>query len=139
MIKIKTYSELIHLRTFAERFDYLSLQGIVGDMTFGSHRQINQILYNCPEWKSVRRQVILRDNGCDLGIPERPISGKILVHHMNPITVEDILERRFCVFDLENLISCSMNTHNAIHYGDDSIVRANVFVTRKPDDTCPWR
>lgn len=135
----KTYSELCRFSSFEDRFNYLSLQGTVGVQTFGGHRQLNQILYNCPEWKSVRRQIILRDNGCDLGVEDRPIRGKIMVHHLNPITIEDILNRRPCVFDLENLISCSMNTHNAIHYGNDSGLDSYAFATRKTGDTCPWR
>lgn len=137
--QIKTYSRLIELCTFESRFNYLSLQGIVGDPTFGGHRQLNQILYSCDEWKTVRRQVIIRDDGCDLGILDRPIRGKIMVHHINPITIDDVLDRRACVFDLDNLICCSMNTHNAIHYGDDKILVAYAFAERKPGDTCPWR
>lgn len=139
MNQIKTYSKLIQLRTFEDRFNYLNLQGTIGDPTFGGHRKLNQVLYSCPEWKSIRRQVIIRDNGCDLAIEDRPIAGKILIHHINPITIEDIINRHPCVFDLENLISCSMNTHNAIHYGDDEVLKAYMFADRKPGDTCPWR
>lgn len=134
-----TYSELISFDTFEERFNYLNLHGLVGEMTFGGHRRLNQILYNCDEWKSVRRKVILRDNGCDLGIQDRPIAGKILIHHLNPITIDDVLKRKSCVFDLNNLICSSFDTHNAIHYGSNEILRVNTFTTRKPNDTCLWR
>lgn len=135
----KTYSELLRIQSFEDRFAYLNLQGVVGDFTFGGHRQLNQILYNSDEWKSTRRKVILRDNGCDLGIQGYPIAGKILIHHMNPITIDDILNRHPCVFDLENLICCSMDTHNAIHYGNESGLPRYSLVTREPGDTCPWR
>ena len=135
---IKTYSELIRLPTFEERFAYLKLAGCVGAETFGSNRYLNQILYTSPEWRRFRREVIIRDNGYDLGCEGFEIHGKIIIHHVNPITLEDILERRPCVFDLENVICTSHNTHNAIHYSDE-----NQLITlpeeRCENDTCPWK
>ena len=139
MTNKKSYSELIKLKTFKERFDYLKMSGLVGDLTFNGHRYLNQVLYNCAEWKSVRRIAIIRDEGCDLGIPDRQIYGKILVHHINPITIDDVLKRKSCVFDLDNLISTAHETHNAIHYGDESSLPNYTFAIRKPNDTCPWR
>lgn len=135
---IKSYSELCCLRTFVDRFDYLRLDGNIGDPTFGGRRYLNQLLYNSQEWKRVKQQVIIRDNGLDLGIEDRPIFHGILVHHINPITVEDILKRSPCVFDLENLITTCHQTHNAIHYGDESLLCLDL-VNRRPNDTCPWR
>lgn len=134
----KTYSELIKIESFEERFDYLSLSGVVGETTFGSRRYLNQMLYKDPKWRSTRREVILRDDGCDLAHSEYPINGAVYIHHINPITIEDILEERPCVFDLDNLISTSFKTHNAIHYGSKELL-PKTFVTRKQYDTCPWR
>lgn len=134
----KTYSELIKLSTFEERFNYLKIVGVVGEVTFGGHRQLNQILYNSFDWKTVRREVILRDNGCDLAHGDFPICGSIYIHHINPVTIDDILERRPCVFDLDNLISTSFKTHNAIHYGHADNLSIGL-VERKKNDTCPWR
>lgn len=136
---IRLYSELIEIPTFEERFDYLKLSASVGDVTFGGHRYLNQMLYSFPEWKRIRREVILRDEGFDLAHPDFPIRGNIYVHHLNPITADDILERRSCVFDLENLVSTSFDTHNAIHYGDERLIADRVPVERKKNDTCPWR
>ena len=136
---MKTYSELIILPTFEERFAYLQLTGQVGDLTFGGSRMLNQIFYNTPEWKSIRRQVIIRDGGCDLAIPERSIRGKILIHHLNPLSKEDILERKASLFDLENLICVSYDTHQAIHYGDSRLIVPSKPTERKPNDQCPWR
>lgn len=136
----RCYSELVKLQTFDERFRYLNLEGVVGDLTFGGHRMLNQILYTCPEWKEFREQIIIRDNGCDLAIPGREIYQKkfITVHHINPITVEDVLQRRPCVFDPENVVCVTDKTHKAIHYGDlESTVRD--LVERTPFDTSPWR
>lgn len=134
----KTYNELLAIPDFEERFQYLKLHGIVGNQTFGHDRYLNQMLYKLREWKQVRDKVILRDNGCDLGCEDFEIYGKIIVHHINPITVEDIVERRPCVFDLNNLISTSHNTHNAIHYSDERLLVVAPIV-RKQYDTCPWR
>lgn len=134
----KRYSELIQFGTFEERFEYLKLTGVVGESTFGSGRYLNQLLYKSPEWKSVRQKVIIRDNGCDLGISDRQLDNYITIHHMNPISKEDILNRNPKVFDLENLISCSDATHNAIHYGDISLLPKTKIIERKPFDQCPW-
>lgn len=134
----KTYSELIRLKTFQERFEYLRTNSKVGFETFGSRRHFNQKFYASKEWKHARDQVILRDDGCDLACPDRPIFDKVFIHHLNPITFEDVLENRKCVYDPENLICVSYETHNAIHYGDSSSVRKDL-VERAPNDTCPWK
>lgn len=139
MKMIRTYSELIRLPTFLERFRYLQLGGQVGVETFGYDRYLNQILYRTAEWKRFRNEIIVRDNGCDLGCEGYDIVGqKILVHHINPISVEDVLRRDPKVFDPENVISTTLNTHNAIHYSDESLLVTEP-IERKPNDTCPWR
>lgn len=134
----KTYSELIKIPTYEERFQYLQLKGAVGKDTFGYDRYLNQILYNSPEWKRLRNRIIIRDNGCDLGCEGYEIYGRVLIHHLNPITVEDVVSRNPIVFDPENLICVSHNTHNAIHYGDESLLIL-APVERTKNDTCPWR
>lgn len=139
MIIIKTYSELIRLSSFEDRFSYLALNGNVCDITFSGHRYLNQMLYHSNTWKRVRRRVIIRDNGFDLGCDDYPINGVIIIHHINPITIDDIIERRPIVFDLENLISTSHSTHNAIHYGDEKQLQQKIVIDRKKNDTCPWR
>ena len=136
---MKTYTECISLPTFEERFEYLKLSGGVGMETFGSSRYLNQIFYGTPEWKKIRRDVIARDEGCDLAYQDRPINTKIYIHHINPITIDDILNRKESLFDLENLISVSFNTHNAIHYGDKSLLIPSSPTERKPFDQAPWR
>lgn len=138
MMNTKRYSELITIPTYEERFKYLQLKGAVGYDTFGYDRYLNQILYNSPEWKRLRNQIIIRDNGRDLGCEGYEIYGRILIHHMNPITVEDIVSRDSIVFDPENLICVSHNTHNAIHYGDENLL-IMAPVERTKNDTCPWR
>lgn len=136
---MRCYSELIRLNTIEERFDYLNLNGVVGDRTFGGYRDLNQILYQTdPRWKKVRREVILRDNGNELGVKGYKIKGSIYVHHMNPITVEDVLNLNPIVFDPEYLISMSKLFHNGIHYGDSSVI-PKPYIERKPYDTCPWK
>ena len=135
----KTYSELIKLKTFDERFNYLKLNGIVGNQTFGFDRVLNQKFYMTEEWKHCRRGIILRDNGLDLGIPENEIRGMIIVHHINTITIKDLQNKSDKLFDPENLISSSIMTHNAIHYSDDSFLIKNQMVERQKNDTCPWR
>lgn len=135
---IKRYSELIQIPTFEERFEYLKLNGIVGDFTFNGHRYLNQRLYRSNEWKPIRRRVIIRDQGCDLAQEGYEIAGQILIHHINPITIDDIVERRPCVFDLENLVCTSLNTHNAIHYSDEEILPKGLIIRTK-NDTCLWR
>lgn len=137
-MRIKTYSELIELPTFEERFEYLQLKGIVGQETFGFDRYLNQILYNSKEWKHLRNEIIVRDNGCDLALEGFEIHGRILIHHINPITIDDVIKRREMVFDPENLICVTHNTHNAIHYGDKSLLITGP-IERRVNDTCPWK
>lgn len=136
--RILTYSELIRLPTFEERFRYLQLHGRVGQDTFGFDRYMNQRLYHSIEWKRVTQEVIIRDNGCDLGIEGREIHGKILVHHMNPIDQNDILDRTDFLFNPEYLISTCKQTHDMIHYGDERGLMKEPVI-RRPNDTCPWR
>lgn len=135
---MRSYSEALLYHDFERRFNYLKLDGVVAHSTFGGHRYLNQALYQSDEWKRIRREVILRDDGCDLAIPDRPIRGKILVHHINPITQEDIVNRAASIFDLDNLITVSFETHNALHYGDLSLV-CKQTIERMPYDTAPWR
>ena len=137
-MSIRTYSELITIPTFEERFEYLQLKGSVGKDTFGYDRYLNQVLYRSPEWKRLRNQIIIRDGGCDLACDGYDIYGKVLIHHMNPITVEDVLARSRKVFDPDNLVCVTHNTHNAIHYGDSNLLVTGV-ITRTKNDTCPWR
>ena len=135
---IRTYNELMLLPTFEERFEYLKLSGRVGEETFGFDRWLNQKFYRSAEWKHLRDQVIIRDNGCDLGVEGREIYGKILIHHMNPITKKDILDRTDLLLNPMYLISVTKQTHDAIHYSDDSILMKDPIV-RSRNDTCPWR
>lgn len=138
-MSIKTYSELITLPTFEERYRYLRLDGEVGKETFGFDRWLNQVFYASKEWKEFRRSIIVRDFGCDLGIEDRVISGLIMIHHINPISLDDILNRRIDVLmNPENSICTSQNTHNAIHYGDEALLIMSP-VERSKNDTCPWR
>ena len=138
MTTIKTYSELIELPTFKERYRYLRLSGRVGKDTFGFDRYLNQNFYKSKEWERIRDQIIVRDNGCDLGIEDRPIAGKILIHHMNPISDKDILNRTDILLNPEYLICVSHITHNAIHYGDENLLITEPIVRTKYD-TCPWK
>lgn len=135
---IRTYSELILLSTFEERYEYLRLGGRVGEETFGFDRYLNQMFYKTPEWLAVRNKIIVRDNGCDLAMPDREIRGKIMIHHMNPITVEDIVNRSEFLLNPEYLICTIKNTHDAIHYGDSELLYKDPIVRTK-NDTCPWR
>lgn len=135
---IRTYSELMTIDKFEDRFKYLKMGGKIGEATFGYERYLNQIFYRCDDWKAVRREIIIRDDGCDLGHPDYPIKGIIIVHHLNPITVEDILNRDPKLFDPENLISVAKLTHNAVHFGDESLL-PKPLVERFKWDTCPWR
>lgn len=135
---VRTYSELISLPTFEERFRYLKLGGKLGESTFGFQRWLNQEFYHSPEWLSFRDKVILRDNGCDLGIAGHEIFGSALIHHLNPITYEDIVNRNACIFDLNNVICTQLITHNAIHYGDEKLI-ISAPIQRSRNDTCPWR
>ena len=134
----KCYSELIQLPTFIQRYRYLKIGGIVGEETFGYDRYLNQLLYRSPEWKRFRRDIIIRDEACDLACEGYEIVGKILIHHINPITVRDIEMRDPKIFDPENVISVTLNTHNAIHYGDESLLITEPL-ERTPYDTCPWK
>ena len=137
-MSIRTYSELITIPTFEERFEYLQLKGSVGKDTFGYDRYLNQVLYRSPEWKRLRNQIIIRDGGCDLACDGYDVYGKVLIHHLNPITVEDVLARSRKVFDPDNLVCVSHNTHNAIHYGDVDLLVTGPIIRTK-NDTCPWR
>ena len=137
-MKIKNYSELSLLPTFEERFEYLKLEGAVGADTFGFDRIFNQKFYQSYEWKTVRNEIIVRDLGCDLGIEDRQIFGRILIHHMNPISLKDISDATKFLLNPEYLICVSHDTHNAIHYGDIRLVKKDL-VERKPNDTCPWK
>ena len=138
MTSIKTYSELITIPTFKERYEYLRLKGLVGEETFGYDRYLNQSFYKSREWMDIRDYVIIRDNGCDLGMPGHEIHGRILIHHINPITKEDILRRSKFLLDPEYLISTIKTTHDAIHYGDENLLMDEPIVRTK-NDTCPWR
>lgn len=138
-MEIRTYSELKDIPTFEERYKYLKLSGTVGLDTFGFDRYLNQAFYKSPEYRKIRQEVILRDNGCDLGLDGYEIFGKILVHHMNPITKRDILDRSDYALNPEYLICVSHNTHNAIHYGDESLLQLDIPIVRKPNDQAPWR
>lgn len=148
-MSIRTYSELIALPTFEERFKYLQLDGQVGMETFGYNRYLNQILYNSQEWRRFRNGIIIRDNACDLAHEDHEILSwedkngrrrgpKIIIHHINPVTVDDLINRRPIVFDPENVITTMLYTHNAIHYGDESLL-PKVPNERTQNDTCPWR
>lgn len=135
---IRTYSELITIPTFEERYKYLKIGGKVGEETFGFERYLNQEFYKSHEWQSIRRQVIVRDLGCDLGIEDREIHGKIIVHHMNPITIDDIVSASDFLLNPEYLICTLKSTHDAIHYGDESLL-IKAPVERMKNDTCPWK
>ena len=138
MRTIRTYSELIRLPTFEERFRYLKLDGLVGKDTFGFDRYLNQEFYRSKEWKEVRDFVIVRDNGCDLGTDGYEIVGRIYIHHMNPITVNDIVHSSDFLLNPDYLICVSHNTHNAVHYGDEDLL-VTAPVERRKNDTCPWK
>lgn len=135
---MRTYSELCLLKSFKERFDYLKLDGAIGEMKFGYERYLNQQFYKSQEWKKARNAVIIRDNACDLAHPDFPIYGKLYVHHLNPITVEDLIKHSSLLTDPENLVCVSYDTHYSITYGDEGLLPSRP-VDRKPNDTCPWR
>ena len=134
----KSYSELLSLSSFIDRYQYLKIGGKVGEATFGRDRYLNQILYTSNEWRCFRRDIIVRDNGCDLACEGYDIRGKILIHHINPITIDDVNKRSSKIFDPENVICVSLITHNAIHYGDESLL-IQAPIERRKNDTCPWR
>lgn len=136
---IRTYSELISLSTFEDRFRYLKIQNSVGEETFASQRWLNQKFYKSKIWQQIRNAVIIRDNGCDLGIEDRPIINKLYIHHINPITINDILEQTDMLLNPEYLITVSHETHNAIHYGDISLLLPSKINLRAKNDTSPWR
>lgn len=135
---IRTYTELMQLPTFKERYEYLRIGGTVGEDTFGFDRYLNQQFYKSDEWQAIRNQVLLRDNGCDLGMPDREIGDNIIVHHMNPIAKEDILNKSEILLNPEYLICTAKNTHDAIHYGNDDLLYEDL-IERSANDTCPWR
>lgn len=138
MMTKRSYSEMIKIGSFEDRFKYLQTTQPIGLSTFGGHRYLNQVLYSSQEWKKVRQNVILRDNGCDLAHEDYPIYGSsVYIHHINPITIEDILNKRHCVFDMENLVCVSFKTHNAIHYSNDQPY--DKIAIRSAGDTCLWR
>ena len=137
-MSIRTYSELITIPTFEERYKYLQLKGSVGKDTFGYDRYLNQLFYQTIEWKRLRRDLIIRDCGCDLGVKDYEIHGRIIIHHMNPITKEDLLDRTDYLMNPEYLICTTHSTHNAIHYGDESLL-ITAPIVRSKNDTCPWK
>lgn len=137
-MKIRTYSELMQYQTFLDRYRYLKIGGKVGEETFGIDRYLNQQFYKSKEWRKIRDEVIIRDGACDLGIPDREISSRIIIHHMNPITKYDILNKTEFLLNPEYLICCLKTTHSAIHYGDESLLFTGL-VERSPNDTCPWK
>lgn len=137
-MKNKCYTELIALPTFKERYEYLKLDGAVGAETFGSDRQLNQDFYRSAEWKRIRDYIIVRDQGCDLGMPGFEIGGKIFIHHMNPIEAKDILQHSQKLINPEYLICVSKRTHDAIHYSSEEILFTGYDI-RRPNDTCPWK
>lgn len=138
MMTTKNYQELVKLKTFRERYEYLKLNGRVGEDTFGSSRFMNQSFYMSREWRDKRHEIIVRDSACDLGIEGLEIHGRLIVHHIVPITIEDVEHNRPILYDNNNLICVSDRTHNAIHYGDDNHLEP-VFVERRPHDTTPWK
>lgn len=138
MRNIKSYSELITIPTFIGRYEYLKITSRIGDMTFGGSRELNQLLYKSDRWRSFRNGIIIRDNGCDLGIDGREILSRATVHHINPITIDDILSNNPKVFDPDNAITSEDITHKAIHYGNIELLVKDP-VTRYANDTCPWK
>ena len=135
---IRKYRELRRLPTFMKRYEYLRLAGLVGESTFGFDRYLNQLLYTSERWKKLRNEIIVRDNGCDLGVEGYDLHEKIIVHHMNPLTIDDVTNVSDDIFNPEYLICVSQRTHNAIHYGDASLL-PQVPIERTPYDTCPWK
>lgn len=133
-----SYKELIRIDGFEERYEYLRIGGIVGASTFGSERYLNQVLYHSKEWQRFRNDVIIRDNGCDLADPEYTIHGMIIIHHINPLTTDDVKNRSSAIFDLDNVVCVSDRTHKAIHYGDENLL-PELPIIRRPGDTCPWK
>jgi hypothetical protein len=135
---IRCYRHLIRLNTFEERYEYLKLAGIIGETTFGYDRYLNQLLYKSDAWKKTRRNIIIRDKSCDLAMEGYDLYTRVIVHHINAITIEDVELDRDIVYDPENLISTCLNTHNAIHYGDKTLL-PKLPIERRRNDTCPWK
>lgn len=138
MKTMRTYSELITIPNFLDRFRYLKLDGVVGEETFGSERYLNQKFYHSAEWRNLRNRIIVRDMGCDLGVEGFELNQRVYIHHMNPISSKDILHRSDDIMNPEYLICCSYNTHQAIHYGDETLLTV-LPVERFANDTCPWK
>lgn len=136
---IRTYSELSKLQTFKERYNYLRLNESIGQDTFGFDRYLNQMFYKSREWRSIRDYVIVRDNGCDLGMEDHEINSGVIIHHMNPISKKDITDRSEFLLEPEYLITTILSTHNAIHYGDETLLNNRMLIQRSINDTCPWR
>ena len=137
-MKLKSYRNLILLPTFEERYEYLKLSGVVGESTFGFDRYLNQEFYTSKEWRQFRYKMIARDEGCDMGHPDFPIGGRVILHHINPLLVEDFENSSDALFDPDNVICVSEATHNAIHFGDETLLPAEPII-RTANDTCPWR
>lgn len=135
----KSYAELVRLASYEDRYNYLKTSCSVGDSTFGFDRYLNQRFYKSKDWEKTRDAVIIRDGGCDMGLSDYPISGEYLVHHINPLTIDDINNGSDSLLDLNNLVLVSKKTHNAIHFGDDTIVKEKKVTDRAPNDTCPWK
>lgn len=135
---IRTYTEMMSFDSFDDRFAYLRLNGQVGKDTFGYDRYLNQVFYKSAEWKRLRNEIIIRDNGCDLSHPDYQIVGRVYIHHLNPVNKRDVLERSDLLLNPEYLVCVSYNTHQAIHYGDENLLQPELIV-RQPGDTCPWR
>lgn len=138
---IRTYSELILLPSFEERFRYLKLSGKIGEETFGWERYLNQKFYTSQEWRAIRREIVIRDHGCDLGMYGHEYDSRepVYIHHMNPIATKDILDQTEYLLNPEYLISCRKSTHDAIHYGDETLLQSYTLTARRPNDTCPWK
>lgn len=137
---MRSYSELIQIPTIEQRFQYLWTPGLVGEDTFGGYRYLNQEFYRSKEWQQFRNSIIVRDNGCDMAFPGEEIGGIVVIHHINPITPEDIIKHNSMIFEPENVVCVSEFTHKMIHYGTfDDYIRATQFVVRRPNDTCPWK
>lgn len=141
MMNELSYHEMIRIPSYVERLKYLMRNGKIGDQTFGGFRQLNQLLYQSTEWKAFRRDVIIRDNAFDLAHPDHPIASSIYIHHIMPLTVDDVRNRSSKVFDFDNVISCAFKTHNIIHYGSSSWLDfiSDEDMERKENDTCLWR
>ena len=137
-MKLKSYRNLILIPTFEERYEYLKLSGVVGESTFGFDRYLNQEFYTSKEWRQFRYKMIARDEGCDMGHPDFPIGGRVILHHINPLLVEDFENSSDALFDPDNVICVSKATHNAIHFGDETLLPAEPII-RTANDTCPWR